>query len=114
MQEVLDEIIEKAVTLSDADQRELISRLVETAHIAEPARQKVNGQNFEKYLTPNTEWMKMHRDEYGGNYVALKNGELIAYGRTIKEADLAAKAKGVNGSLLAYLPRRDEILWADE
>jgi hypothetical protein len=41
----------------------------------------------------------------------LKDGELIAFGNTIKEADLGAKEKGVRNAMLTYLPRENEELW---
>lgn len=62
-------------------------------------------------VSPNIEWLKKHRYEYAGNHVALYEGELIAFGRTIKEADTKAKAKGYKKTLLTYNPAKDEILW---
>ena len=101
---VLDEIVEKANTLNTEERRELIRRLGET----EPKR-KTNGKKG--YVHPNTTWIKENKHKYAGNYVALKDGELVAYGRTIKEADLAAKAKGVNDPLLHYILPKDYLPW---
>lgn len=101
---LLDEIKEKAAELTNEERRELIQLLQEQ-------EQKIN-LNGKKNPSPNIEWLKKHRDEYAGNYVALKDGELIAFGRTIKEADLKAKEKGVKNSLLTYVTRENEELWA--
>lgn len=103
MQQILDEIVERVPRLNDEERRELIQLLQE-----EERKEKSNGG---KSPSPNVEWLKQHRDEYAGNYVALFEGELIAFGRTIKEADTQAKAKGYKKTLLTYVPAEDEELW---
>jgi hypothetical protein len=104
MSTVLDEIVEKTAQLSDAERRELIQLLQE-----QETKTKPNGKKG--FVHPNTIWIKEHHAEYAGKHVALKDGELIAVGDTIKEADLKAKAKGVKNPLLAYLPKEDEELF---
>ncbi len=103
MQQILDEIAEKVPNLTSQERQELIQLLQE-----EERKEKPNGG---KNPSPNIEWLKIHRDEYAGNYVALFEGELIAFGRTIKEADTKAKAKGYKKTLLTYIPAKDEIVW---
>ncbi len=56
-------------------------------------------------------WIKEHRKDYAGNYVALKDGEIVAHGKTIKEANLKAKEKGFTEILLHYIPAEDEEVW---
>jgi hypothetical protein len=110
MSTAVDEIVTKINELKDSDRAELLSRLNESEpKNGEPKKPRMNGKKG--YVSPNTIWVKEHHAEYAGNYVALKNGELVAYGRTIKEADQKAKAKGVNDSLLTYLFPLDEIPW---
>lgn len=101
MQAVLDEIIEKTAQISDEERDKLIEVLQEQKN----KNQKNGGKGF---VHPNTIWVKEHRAEYQGKYVALKDGELIAVGKTIKEADLKAKEKGVEKPLLTYLFPLDE------
>jgi len=101
---LLNEIIEKAVNLKPEERQKLIRVLQE-----QESQPKTNGGKG--YLHPNTVWIKEHHTEYAGKYVALKDGELIAFGKTIKEADLKAKEKGMKNLLLTYLPREDEELW---
>lgn len=104
MQEVLDEIIEKTAQISDEERDKLIQLLQK--------QKKQNGKKSKKgYVSPNTIWIKEHHDEYAGNYVALKDGELVAFGKTIKEADTKAKEKGVKNPLLHYIPAKDEEVW---
>ena len=104
MQTVLDEIIEQVISLKPEDRRKVIRALEE-----EERKTKTNGAKGSVH--PNTIWIKEHHAEYAGKHVALKDGELIAFGDTIKEADVKAKKKGVENFLLAYLPREDEELW---
>lgn len=104
MQAVLDEIIEKAAQLSDAERRELIQLLQDE----ERKTKSTGGKN----PSPNIEWLKAHRNEVAGKYVALENGELIAQGRTLREVDQEAKQKGAKKPLLTYVAREDEEIWA--
>jgi hypothetical protein len=96
MQDVLDQIVEKVPDLTSEERRELIQLLQE-----EEQKPKTNGKKG--YVSPNTIWVKEHHAEYAGKHVALKDGELIAVGATIKEVDLKAKEKGVENPLLTYL-----------
>ena len=106
MQQILDEIAEKVPSLTSQERQELIQLLQE-----EERKEKSNGGKSKGYVSPDTIWVKEHHAEYAGNYVALKNGELIAHGKTIKEADTKAKAKGVKNPLLHYIPAEDEEVW---
>lgn len=101
---ILDEIVEKTAELTDTERRELIQLLQEQEIKNKPTGKK-------GYVSPNTLWIKEHHAEYAGNYVALKDGELIAVGKTIKEADLKAKEKGFDKTLLHYIPAKDEEVW---
>ncbi len=104
MQAVLDEIVEKTEQLSDEERDELIQVLQKQKN-----RPKKNGGKG--FVHPNTVWIKEHYAEFAGKYVALKDGELIASGKTIKEADTKAKEKGVKNPLLTYLPGEDEEIF---
>lgn len=99
---LLNEIIEQAVRLKPEEQQKLIRVLQEKSQPTSGGKGNIH---------PNTIWIKEHYAEYAGKHVALKDGELIAFGNTIKEADLKAKEKGVKNTMLAYLPREDEELW---
>ncbi len=103
MQAILDEIAEKVPNLTSEERRELMRLLQEEEHKSKTA----GGKN----PSPNIEWLKEHRNEYAGNYVALFEGELIAFGTTLKEADTKAKAKGYKKTLLTYVAAEDEELW---
>lgn len=103
MQAILDEMIKKTASLSTKERRELIQFLED--------QERKTDQNSKKNPSPNIEWLKKHRAEYAGSYVALKDGELIAVGKTIKEADLKAKKNNVTNPLFHYIPAEDEEVW---
>lgn len=104
MQAILDEIIEKTEQISDEE----VDKLME---VLQQRKQKTKSNGEKGYVSPNTIWVKEHHAEYAGNYVALKDGELVAYGKTIKEANTKAKEKGVKNPLLTYIPRDDEEIF---
>lgn len=111
MAAIVEEFVNKINQLSDADRAELLRRLNDNASKEpKPNGSKKNGQNksIQKNIDPNIEWIKENKDKYAGNYVALKDGKLIAYARTIKEADQAAKAKGVDRPFLHYILAKGE------
>jgi hypothetical protein len=104
MQAVLDEIIEKVPILTSKERHKLMLALQKE----ESKTNQKGGIN----PSPNIEWLKAHRAEVAGKYVALENGELIAVGATLREVDRAAKEKGAKKPLLTYVAREDEELWA--
>ena len=106
----LDKIESQIKKLTDADQTELLRRLSDSPRKNGAAKKSaLNGPKTPP--NPNLVWIKENGAKYGGNYVALKDGELIAYGRTIKEADQAAKAKGVKNPFLHYIMAEGEVAW---
>lgn len=100
---VLNEIVEKAVVLTRAERRELLRLLQE-----QEEKIKLSGK---KNPSPNIEWLKEHREEVAGKYVALENGKLVGQGRNIREADQEAKRNGAQKPLLTYVAREDEEIW---
>ncbi len=103
---VVDEFVKKANILTADERTDLARRL------SEPESQPEAKKNGKKgYVNPNTIWIKKNKSKYAGNYVALKDGKLIAFGKTIKEADQAAKSKGVCDPLLHYILPTDYVPW---
>lgn len=48
-------------------------------------------------------WLKAHREEYSGRYVALDGDQLRGDGRTIREATERAKQNGCENPFLVYV-----------
>lgn len=57
-------------------------------------------------------WIKAHREEYAGQYVALDGDVLIAAGRTIREAHEQARARGIDHPYLVRITSEHETLSA--
>lgn len=103
MQVVLNDVLEKIAISTDEEFKKVKE--------AVKKRERKEKQKTKYKPDPNIEWLKENRDDYAGNYVALKGGDLIVFGRTIKEADTKAKQKGFDKAFLHYIPAKDEIVW---
>lgn len=106
----VEEVVTKINELTDAERVELLRRLNEGERTkAKSTTQKSNGEK--RPLHPNTIWIKENKHRYPGKYVALKDGKLIAVGRTLKDVDIASKSKGVKKPLFHYIFPDDYIPW---
>lgn len=56
-------------------------------------------------------WLKSHGEEHAGQYVALDGDQLVGSGRTIRDAQTAAKDKGYPQALLVHVPPREGGTW---
>jgi hypothetical protein len=56
------------------------------------------------------EWLKAHREEYAGLYVALDGDRLVGKGKTILEARAQARQNGVENPFLMRMTSENEIL----
>ncbi len=55
------------------------------------------------------QWLNDHRDEYAGQWVALKYGQLISHGTDLKVVHAAAKAAGHPDALLELVEPSDAL-----
>jgi hypothetical protein len=58
-------------------------------------------------FTADHQWLADHRDEYAGQWVALKFGHLISYGNSAKEVHRAAQDAGHQDALLVLVEPSD-------
>lgn len=56
-------------------------------------------------------WLKAHADEYAGQHVALNGDQLVGSGRTIRDAQTAAKQSGYPQALLVHVPPPEGGAW---
>ena len=54
------------------------------------------------------EWLRLHRKEYPGEYVALDGDRLVAHGKDGQEVSRIAREQGVKVPLVSYCPPVDE------
>ncbi len=115
MSTAVDEIVTKINELKGADRAELLRRINESepknVDPKKAASPTPRSNGVKHPVHPNTVWIKENKHKYPGKYVALKDGKLIAVGRTLKEVDLASKSKGVKKPLFHYIFPDDYIPW---
>ena len=107
----LQEIISQAEKLTDKEQLELISYLME----------KLNqeGETFcpieqEKVPDPmrklEYQWLAKHRGQYSGQYVALDGNKLISYGKNGREVLTEARKLGVKHPYIVHIEEVNSLL----
>lgn len=111
----LEQIIDEARSLSVADKRKLRQALDAELEQQEPRyhirpSQDSNGDDVTR--ARRLEWLKAHREQYAGQYVALDGDMLVGHGRTIREAHEQAKENGVENPFLVRLTSESEVLFA--
>ncbi len=116
----LEQIIEEARRLPVEEQRRLRAALesLDSNGEAQPANQEPSPQKLQSLQVNNgddemrqrrMEWLKSHREEYGGQYVALDGDQLLAVGPNYRIAREKALAAGKPNAFVTYLSKPDEI-----
>ena len=108
----LEQIINEVRLLSWNEKRELRQALddeleQQQAQHVQPV-QSSNGDD-DKTRARRLEWLKSHRDEYGGQYVALDRDTLVAVGPNYRSARQKAVAAGKPDAFVTYLSKSDEV-----
>src|SRR6266404_612713 len=107
----IEEFVTKINELTDADRSELLRRLNQTGPKNGKTKKATNNGN-KGYVDPNTIWMRDRSGSYGGQYVALENGELVATGKGYPDTLANARKAGAIRPLITYVPREDEELFS--
>ena len=111
----LEQIINEARSLSPAEKRKLPQILdleLEQAKAQDRAQPTHSENGDDETRERRLEWLKSHREEYAGQYVALAGDVLVGHGPTIREAHEQAKQKGVENPFLVRLTSESEVLFA--
>jgi hypothetical protein len=108
----LEQIIDEARSLSPAEKRKLRQVLdleLEQVKAQDRAQPTHSGNGDDETRERRLEWLKSHREEYGGQYVALDGDKLIAVGSNYRVAREKALAAGKTNAFVTYLSKPDEI-----
>ena len=116
----LEQIIEEARRLPVEEQRRLRAALqtLDSNGEAQPASPEQSPQKPQSLHVNNgddeirqlrMEWLKTHREEYGGQYVALDGDQLLAVGSNYRIAREKALAAGKPNAFVTYLSKSDEV-----
>ncbi len=125
----LDLIMSHVQRLSTGEQLQIIKRVAELLTRAAPAPSEAephrSGTNGAAHLeseiashsnpravslrdfTDDRQWLAEHRDEYVGQWVALKDGQLISHGLNAKDVHQAAQTAGQFDALLVRVEASD-------
>jgi hypothetical protein len=111
----LEQIVEQTRSLSQGDKRKLRQILdleLEQAQRQEHAQPTSGDSDAENTRRERLEWLKAHREQYAGQYVALAGSVLVGHGRTIREAHEQARRNGVEKPFLVRMTSESEVLFA--
>jgi len=106
----LEQIIDEARALSPAEKgklRQALDRELEQEVERIQPTPRDNGD--ERMRAQRMDWLKSHREEYGGQYVVLDGDQLLAVGPKYRVAKEKAVAAGKANAFVTYLPKPDEI-----
>ncbi len=113
--ELVETIKQQVVTLSRQERSELSQYLAEqqekdnlVATSATAPRDAMDAA--ERKRQQHMEWMKVHREEYAGQYVALDGDRLVGQGHTLADAHQQARQNGVADPFLVRLTSENEVL----
>lgn len=108
----LEQIIDEARSLSPAEKRKLRQALdleLEQMNVQDRAQPTHTENGDDETRDRRLEWLKSHREEYGGQYVALDGDRLVAVGPNYRVAREKARAAGKTNAFVTYLSKPDEM-----
>jgi broad specificity phosphatase PhoE len=110
---VLEQIKLLAAQLT-ADEKESLARLLESNQqpTQQPSASVHAGLPGEEMRERRLQWLKSHREEYAGQYVALSGDVLVGHGPTIRIASEAAQTHGVANPFLIRITLEKDPLFA--
>ena len=73
---------------------------------------RIVGTYTPKDRSKENEWVRQHRDEYAGQWVALDGDRLLAHGFNLKEMAEAAQKCGVTDVLFVQVEASNTLPWA--
>jgi hypothetical protein len=104
--EQLTALKEQLVALTAQEKLEL-ARFLEEEAAPGPARAPSEAPEDEdagaRKRTEHMAWLKAHREEYAGRYVALDGDRLVGSGATIREAHDEARQLGIEHPFLTHI-----------
>lgn len=113
--ELLETIKQQAAGLTPQERFQLGRYLLEQAKRDQNTRQSSATQTVadanEDRHKRQLEWLKTHREEYAGQYVALDSDKLVGQGSTILEACAQARQNGVEIPFLMRMTSENEVLF---
>ena len=112
--EQLNAIKQQLTALSADEKLDLATYLHEQAQKdkeVEAAAAQANGheEKSDPYCLRETEWLRQHRHEYAGQYVALDGDRLIAHADSLREVYRLAREAGVKSPFTTRIAAPDDL-----
>jgi hypothetical protein len=112
--ELLQHLMERSSELTPEEKQRLARFLSEQA--TDGNGDEENGSEHSPTIDPrkgelSIAWLKAHAYEYAGQHVALDGDQLVGSGRTLRDAQAAAKSNGYSRALLVHVPPREGGTW---
>ena len=109
--QLLETIKQQAEALTAREKSELARHLLGQVQVEGQTQMVPSKHDDQEVRRRRLDWLKAHREEYAGQYVALDGDVLVGHGATIAEAHEQAKRKGVQSPFLVRLTSEKEILF---
>ena len=106
-----ESLIEKIQSLPPekiAEVEDFVDFLRERTRLASPEETKAAGSNKARI---SMQWVREHRDEYLGKWVALDGDRLLASGDDAKEIYQEARRQGVDCPFITRVVEESEAVW---
>jgi hypothetical protein len=119
--ELLNSLKQQAATLTDQEKSILANFLLSQSNgesYSEPyttvrpiTTEELDEESRAVKRQQHMEWLKTHREEYAGQFVALDGNNLVGAGKTFREATEQAKQKAVRHALVVRVISEKEVLF---
>ncbi len=76
---------------------------------ASQGTKRLNIPDDVRYRTREYEWLKRHRNEYSGEYLALEGDHLIAHGKDVRKVLREVHKAGAKYPLMVYVESEEEL-----
>jgi hypothetical protein len=106
--DIIAAIKQQAATLTVQEKLQLANYLLEQASLDQQPCS--NRSTMEQDMRRGRlEWLKAHREIYGGQYIALDGTQLVAMGPNYRVARESACAAGKPQAFVTYVSKPDEV-----
>ena len=109
----LETLKQQAATLSDEERREFVQFLSRAGIPGQDSDVPTAGDGTEtkqQQHRQHLEWLKAHREDYAGRYVALAGQQLVGQGKSLREAREQALQHGIKNPFLVRVSSEQEVL----
>jgi len=111
----VQEVLRQIESLSADERQSLVNYLNEqarkdTAVASDPGSDQEMAQaEPDPFRRREYEWLRQHRDEYAGQYVALKGDRLVAHAESLRELHHLVRESGIRRPLFVRIESPDEL-----